>query len=291
MRTSRLLLSSTIATIAAASALSAHAQAPAPNAFNWSGPYIGLNAGYDFDGATRYDRTTGQQANNTGALTLGLRPTAQAVHTSGFTGGAQVGYNWQLGNLWGIGSLLHSGGMVFGAEADAEYTDIHRTQTLSNTTLYGPLDIPGTTPTTRVNQYQGDLDFLGTVRGRLGFAYDNMLVYGTGGYAYGDVQRGVTYYGPNAPTTPYFAGESNGMRSGFVYGGGVEIAVPTGSFLDRFNVFHSSGMTIKAEYLHYDLGADSLTLPGVNGGSGLGSYTTRVRTDGDLVRAGVNYKF
>ncbi len=181
--------------------------------------------------------------------------------------------------------------MVAGVEADAQYTDIHRTDTLSNTTLYGPLDTPGSTPTTRVNQYQGDLDFLGTVRGRLGFAYNNMLIYGTGGYAYGDVQRGVTYYGPNAPTTPYFTGESNGMRSGFVYGGGVEIAMPTGSFFDRFNMFHASGATIKAEYLHYDLGADTLNLPGVNGGSTIGGYSTRVRTDGDLVRVGLNYKF
>ena len=59
--------------------------------------------------------------------------------------------------------------------------------------------------------------------------------YGGGGYAYGDVQRRTTYYGPNAPTTPFFTGQSNGMRSGFAYGGGVEYAVPTDSFFNRFD--------------------------------------------------------
>jgi outer membrane immunogenic protein len=284
MRTSQFLASSAVAAFTLAAAFSASAQAPA---FNWTGPYVGLNAGYDFDAATRFDRTTGSMANNNSALALGLRPVAQSLHGNGFTGGGQVGYNWQLGNRFNFGGA----GMVIGAEADAQYMDVNRTQTFSNTTNYGALDVPGTTPTTRVNQYEGDLDFLGTVRGRVGFTHDNMLFYGTGGYAYGDVQRRTTYYGPNAPTTPYFTGQNNGMRSGFTYGGGVEVAVPTGSFLDRFNVFHATAVTIKAEYLHYDLGSDTLNMPGVNGGSTIGGYTSRVRTDGDLVRAGINYKF
>jgi outer membrane immunogenic protein len=180
MRIAKFLLSSAAAAIMATAAFAAHAQAPTTGgalpAFNWTGPYIGINAGDDFDGATRTDRTTGQLPNNTSALTLNLRPTSHAVHGSGFTGGAQVGYNYELGNRFSWGGA----GMVIGAEADAQYTDIHRTDTLSNTTNYGPLDTPGTTPTTRINQYQGDLDFLGTVRGRVGFAYNTMLIYGTG---------------------------------------------------------------------------------------------------------------
>ena len=286
MRIANYLVSSAAAAVLASAAFAAHAQSPAPS-FVWSGPYLGINLGDDFDGATRYDRTTGDLANNTTALGLGLRPVAHAVHASGFTGGAQIGYNYQLGNQYGFAG----GGLVIGAEADAAYTDIRRTDTLSNTTNYGPLDTPGAPPTTRVNQYQGDLHFLGTVRGRVGMAFDRMLIYGTGGYAYGDVSRRATFYGPNAPTTPFFTGASNGMRGGIAYGGGVEYAVPTGSFFDRFNFFHSPGVTIKAEYLHYDLGADTLRFPGVNGGATIGGYTTRVRTDGDIVRAGINYKF
>jgi outer membrane immunogenic protein len=294
MRIVQLLLSSTIVAVAASAAFTACAQSPqepsvgsGAAAFTWTGPYIGINLGDDFNGATRFDRTTGTLPNNTDALNLGLRPVGHSVHSSGFMGGAQVGYNHELGN--GFGGM--GGGVVAGIEADAAYTDIHRTDTLSNTTNYGPLDTPGATPTTRVNQYQGDLNFLGTVRGRLGVAFNQLLIYGTGGFAYGDVHRRTTFYGPNAPTTPFFTGDNNGMRTGYVYGGGLEYAVPTGSFLDRFNVFHASGVTLKAEYLHYDLGSDSLSVPGVNGGATIGGYTSRVRTDGDLARAGINYKF
>jgi outer membrane immunogenic protein len=294
MRVTQLLLSSVAAAIMATAAFGAQAQtAPSGGAsgpFNWTGPYVGVNAGDDYDGATRFDRTTGSMANNTTALSLGLRPESHDIHANGFTGGGQIGYNVQLGNQFGFGGP-GGGAAVVGVEADAAYTDIHRTDTLSNTSLYGPLDVLGTTPTTRVNQYEGGLDFLGTVRGRVGFAFDRTLIYGTGGFAYGQVDSRTTFYGPNAPTTPYFTGTQNGMRTGYAYGGGIEYAVAANSFFDRFNYFHASGVTLKAEYIHYDLGSQTLNFPGVNGGSTIGGYTSRVRTDGDLVRAGLNYKF
>ncbi len=296
MRFAQLTLSSGVAFAALTLAAAAHAQTvPAPDGgpppFNWTGPYVGINAGYVVKNGTIFDRTAGAFPNNTSALQLGLRPTADAVNTNGFTGGAQIGYNVQLSDRFGPSAFGLGGGLVVGLEADAAYTDIRRTDTLSNTTFYGPLDTPGTTPTTRVNQYQGELRYLGTVRGRVGLAYRTALIYGTGGVAYGDVLRHVTYYGPNATTTPYFAGSSDGIQAGYVYGGGVELAVPTHSFLNRFNVFHASGATVKLEYIHYDLGDSYAVYPGVNGGAGLGGYTSRVRTDGDIVRAGLNYKF
>jgi outer membrane immunogenic protein len=277
--------------LAAAGALSAHAQAPASTAaFNWNGPYVGVTVGENFDGGTHFDRTTGSAANNQTALNLGLRPVAHDVRSNGFVGGGQIGYNFELGHNLGV-PFMHGGGLVAGFEADAMYTDLKRTDTLSNTTNYGPLDVLGTTPTTRINQYQSKVDFLGTARGRLGVAFDKAFLYGTGGLAYGQVERSVTYYGPNAPTTPYFAGSNNGMKTGYAYGAGFEVAVPTSGLFSAINPFHTAGATIKAEYLHYDLGSDTLTFPGVNAGAALGSYTTRVRTDGDIVRAGLNYKF
>ena len=257
--------------------------------FSWSGPYIELNAGDAIKAGTIFDHNTGAAPNNQSAIALGLRPNANAVNTTGFVGGAQIGYNMELGNSLGWNGF--GGGVVMGLEADADYTDIRRTDTLSNTTNYGPLDTPGAPATTRVNQYQGELRYLGTVRGRLGLAYRNALLYGTGGVAYGDVLRHMTYYGPNANTTPYFYGTNDGVKWGYVYGGGIEVAVPTHSFLSRFNVFHSSGATMKVEYLHYNLGPDDIIAGGVNGGAGPGAYNTRVRTEGDIVRAGLNYKF
>ena len=294
MRIAKLTLSSAVALTAATLAFAAHAQDTAGGGgglppFSWTGPYFGINGGDDIRGGTVFDRTFGGLPNNQSALALGLRRGSDAVHTTGVVGGAQIGYNVELGSAPGL--EVFGGGLVMGLEADADYTDIRRTDTLSNTSNYGPLDVPGATPTTRVDQFQGELRYLGTVRGRVGVAYRTALIYGTGGVAYGDVLRHMTYYGPNATTTPYFFGTQDGVKWGYAYGGGVELAVPTHTFLSRFNVFHASGATMKVEYIHYDLGADSIIANGVNGGAGLGGYVSRVRTDGDIVRAGLNYKF
>jgi outer membrane immunogenic protein len=255
---------------------SASATAQTAPTFDWSGPYVGLNAGGVFNGKTKFDRTTGDLPNNTNALTTGLRPIENTIDDSGVTGGAQVGYNYGLGNF------------VVGAEADIAYTDLSRTETLSNTANIGPLGVPSTTPFTRVNQYRGKLDYLGTVRGRAGFAFDRVLVYGTGGLAYGRVTQETIYFGPNANDTPFFEGRNKKTRTGYVFGGGAEFALPTDSFL---NVFGSSAVTLRAEYLHYDLGNQNLRFPGVNGGATIGGYDSRVQTRGDLVRAAISYKF
>ncbi|QRE77243.1 outer membrane protein [Methylobacterium aquaticum] len=277
-----LLASATIATSGAALAADLPRRAappvftPVAPVFTWTGAYFGINAGYVFDSDTRFDRTTGDLANNNAALAVGLRPTAARVRNDGFTGGGQIGYNYQF---------TPGSGFVIGIEADAAYTDLDRTRTLSNTTNFGPLVTPGAVATTRVNTYQGGLDFLGTVRGRVGYAFDPFMVYGTGGFAYGGVNNRVTFFAPNG-TIPFFDGRQNDIQTGYAYGGGVEYALPTDSF---FNFFRSSAVTLKAEYLHYNLGGERFAIPGVNGGPG--NYSARVRNDGDLVRAGLNYKF
>lgn len=248
-----------------------------PPSFDWTGPYAGVSLGGVFNGETKFDRTTGALPNNTNALTQGLRPTNYTVDDSGFTAGAQIGYNQLLG-----------GNVIIGVEADLSYTDLDKTDTLSNTTMIGPLGAPSAVPVTRINQYSGGLDYLGTVRGRLGYAFDRFMVYGTGGLAFGRVDRQIIFYGPNAPTEPYFMGSENGTKTGYTYGAGLEYAAATDTM---FNPFHSSAVTFRVEYLHYDLGDDTLNFPGVNGGATIGGYTARVRTEGDVVRAGVNYRF
>lgn len=217
--------------------------------FTWTGFYVGVNAGYVFNGDTKFDRTVGSLPNNNAALTAGLRPFANTVDDDGFSVGGQVGYNYQIGNV------------VFGIEADIAYTDLDRIETLSNTTNLGPLVTPGAPPTTRVNQYRGGLDFLGTVRGRIGYAFDRFMIYGTGGLAYGGVNNRVTFNIPGG-TTPFFDGKQDDIKAGYVVGAGIEYAIPTGSFL---NFFNSSAVTVKLEYLHYDLGRDRILIPGVNG--------------------------
>ena len=71
--------------------------------FTWTGFYLGINAGYVFDSSTRFDRTVGFLPNNQAALNTGLRPIAHTVDDDGFTGGGQIGYNYQFGNIGGFG--------------------------------------------------------------------------------------------------------------------------------------------------------------------------------------------
>ena len=237
--------------------------APLP-VFTWTGFYLGANAGYAFDGNTRVN-LSGVTAGNAAAITGGFRPGRVNINDSGFTGGGQIGYNYQFGG---------GSGVVVGVEADAAYTDLGRTIT------YAPVIGGLTYPTT----FHSSLDYLGTVRGRLGYAFNQFLIYGTGGFAYGEVNSNSTLYSTGG--VPIFTGSRSTMRTGYTYGGGVEYALPTNSFL---NFFHSSAVTVKAEYLHYNLGTTNVALNPVN--FGVGAFNARFRTDGDLVRAGINYKF
>ncbi len=231
--------------------------------------YLGANAGYAFNNTTSYT-IVGNTALNANAIADGVRPGFLQPRGDGFTGGGQIDYNYQVGH--GLLSPLNPGAdFVAGVEADAAYTDLRESG------LY--VGRSGEYVTNRSR-----LDFLGTVRGRLGIAFGNLLVFGTGGFAYGGVNDTLNYY--TIQNVNNYSGVSNPIRTGYAVGGGVEFAVPTSSFL---NVFQSSAVTIRAEYLHYDLGASTLFLPNLFGS--VNSYTVRIRNEGDLVRAGVNYKF
>ena len=233
--------------------------------FTWTGAYFGINAGYAYTEADTV-RTVGigaLQAN----VTNGLRREAVPLAQDGFTAGGQVGYNYQF---------TPGSGIVVGLEADAAYTDLNRRRTES-------IFLPAFNANQLTNTYRADLSFLGTVRGRIGYAFDRFLVYGTGGFAYGDVTQTVAFQ-TGVPQT-YFGNRSR-IETGYAYGGGVEYAMPTDSFL---NVFKSNAVTVKAEYIRYDLGSRNL-LVASTGGPGVG-YVSRFRTEGSLVRAGLNFKF
>ena len=164
---------------------------------------------------------------NNGVIT-GNRPGALTLPKDGFTGGGQVGYNYQF---------TPGSGVVVGVEADAAYTDMSRTRSFIGTAG-------------GISTYRQSMDYLGTVRGRLGYAFDRTLVYATGGFAYGDTtERGVFQ---NAAGVVNFYGNRSRMETGYAAGGGIEYALPTDSFL---NFFKSSAVTVKAEALYYDLGA------------------------------------
>jgi outer membrane immunogenic protein len=226
-------------------------QTPAVAApYNWAGFYAGVNVGYSW----------GHQDNSMGVSTTVLVngtpvSTTSTVlensdHLNGIIGGGQIGYNWQI-NHW-----------VFGFEADFQGSG-QRTDGVFNfpgiliTVAGGP---PVTTPGLSVN-YTDKLDWFGTVRGRVGLAFDRWLPYVTGGWAFGNGETSVSISGAAATFSA-----SKGY-SGWTIGGGVEWA-----FRDNWRA--------KLEYLYIDFG---------DGPTGTAIVSNKL-TD-NIVRIGLNYKF
>lgn len=268
----RILLGSVALGALASTALAADLpsrRAPVPYVavpvFTWTGFYIGGNLGYAFSSDSNVF-TTGQAAANVANVAGGARPGVVRLDQDGFSGGGQIGYNYQFGNI------------VLGVEADAAYTDLSRTTTVITAPLAPAVG-------TLANTFRQDLAFLGTVRGRLGYAFDRLMVYATGGFAYGDVDYRANFFGPAGNVQ--FVGRRNGMETGYAAGGGVEYALPT-----NFNLFGSSAVTLKAEALYYDLGRRTINVALVPGSGGAGTgYNSRFDTSGVIARAGVNFKF
>ena len=258
--------------VAMAADLPARVAPPAPYIapvpiFTWTGAYFGINAGYAFDNTTRFN-LTGVTARDNGVGTT--RPGTFKNSDSGVSAGAQIGYNYQFGGP--------AGGIVVGLEADAAYTDLGKSGTYTGTSTDG---------LRAANTFRSGLDYLGTVRGRVGYAFNQFLIYGTGGFAYGQAWQSARMFTAGDPNQLRYFGSRNDFQTGYAYGGGIEYAIPTNSFL---NFFHSSAVTLKAEYLHYDLGRSNFTANNVLFDNG-SAYNVRTKTDGNLARIGLNYKF
>jgi len=171
---------------------------PAP--FSWSGAYIGV-----FGGVATGDFKRDFELGN---VPLGAPLTASATG-GGFIGGAQVGYDWQVNN-W-----------VLGAVADIAATD-HKAETSS---YYSR---------TRLEKQESKLTYLGTVRARIGYAWDRTLFYGHGGFAYGKTKQSAEVAGIDLDSMSQ-------NRTGWTVGAGAEYAVT-----DR--------ISLGTEYSYVDLG-------------------------------------
>lgn len=265
--------------------------------FTWTGFYLGFNAGYGFGvqddrGPTvlNVGRSTGLFQNAAGTrATDGALAFANRSNNDGFVGGGQIGYNYQL---------TPGNGIVIGIEADAQYAGFGRNRNSyasQGGTLGGLTPAGGVVPGTLIFNPNGlsSLDYFGTVRGRLGYAFDRALFYGTGGFAYGG--GGGSDFGlPN--------GSSDDFRTGWVAGAGVEYALPTDSFL---NFFKSSAVTFKVEGLYVNLDSkDRFTGAFAQNTTGRvvnvadpdvtvtsGGNRRNQDTEFAVVRAGINYKF
>jgi outer membrane immunogenic protein len=252
---------------------------PPPPAFTWTGFYAGLNAGYTFGGSNSVDLetisgvATSEQsfADAVAASTTDVL----SLRNSGFIGGGQVGYNLQFANSW-----------LAGIEADIQGTGAR-----SSAGAIRILPVAGIPPS--ILQAQSNIsvnnavDYLGTVRGRLGFLLTpTLLVYGDGGFAYGGVHEGVDIVVTAPPTgegtSPAFGSFTN-TRGGWTAGGGLEWMV-------------SPNWSVKAEYLYYDLGKVTFGAGGLTHFSaGPALFTdlpvASTRFNGHIIRAGLNYHF
>ncbi|GJE17381.1 outer membrane protein [Methylobacterium marchantiae] len=243
--------------------------------FTWTGFYAGIQAGYAFSDQQTI-RTTEVNGSGVDLFISRIGTGSLSSRQQGFAVGGQAGYNYQL---------TPGSGLVFGVETDIAYTDLDKTRRVS-----GPL-FGGAGGSLITNTTRQSLDFLGTVRGRLGYAFDRVLVYGTGGFAYGNVrtESSTTFQVAAIPTLDLYAGGIDRLETGFAYGGGIEYALPTESFL---NVFRSSAVTLKVEYLHYDLNKRNVSLVNANAfPRPTVDAVSRFRSEGSVVRVGLNYKF
>jgi outer membrane immunogenic protein len=267
-----------------------------PPPSSWTGFYVGLNAGYAWGDDNALYFANPLAFVNPAATPLGqaaaLAAAASGTNTlhpgsqGGFIGGGQVGYNYQFG-----------GSFVVGLEADFQgLSSGNSSRTIASAAPWSNYFISGVTTT--VQSVSGSLDYLGTVRGRAGYlVFPQLLVYGTGGLAYGGAQLSAAMLQADNPA-PYSqngawaaAGNYSDTRVGWTAGGGVEY-----KFFDNWSA--------KVEYLYYNLGSTTLGLgatgriynandPFNNAGQWhtLLAPSLSTRFSGNLIRFGVNYHF
>lgn len=272
-------LLSGIATAGAADmAVKARPMAPPPP-FSWTGFYIGANAG----GA--WTPSTG--GSDFGPLWPGfivlppnaviptvfpgqLGTLAGSGSRSGFIGGGQIGYNWQVNQF------------VLGVEADAVGTDLKGSTASASRTFGPPLILVPVTQTVTVDF--GNIEWMASFRGRAGLAVDRALFYVTGGAAVAGIGGSTTTVvngaGIAIPAGTFSA--SNGgstTRWGWTVGGGIEWAF-------------SQNWSLAGEYRYTDFGNRGTTFTVPDGfGTVFATGTSSSRLTVDQATLRVNYRF
>lgn len=205
------------------------APAPGPGTpFNWRGYYVGVHFGYGWGKAdTRFTPLPDPPT------FFDLAPTTVRNRPRGYLGGVQAGHNWQRGRF------------VFGGEADFTWSRMNRTTTVSPIIRNNGSAFPGSG---FLRTSQRTLWF-GTVRHRAGWTFGNVLIYGTGGLAYGRVRYAANSDFRTAGTRQYPAGLVR-TKVGWTVGAGFEVG---------FRRSHRTWWGIKSKYLYYDLGNTTAT--------------------------------
>lgn len=258
-----IVFTSSLATAAIAATALAHAAdlppmvptAPPPPIccnYNWTGFYLGGNVGGSW----------GRESHQIFDGTAGIFEVGVTNNPSGVIGGGQIGYNWQFAPWFGWGT-----GTVLGIEADFQGAS-------QKSTINEAFSDPRFGPVTFSGSVEDKLQSFGTVRGRAGIAFDRVLWYATGGWAFGERQLSGPLTSSNAAgpiSTTAFSTSSR--MNGWTVGAGIEWAF-------------WGNVSAKFEYLYIDFGSQGdVSIPG-------GPF---IVTNGHFVdnvaRVGLNYKF
>jgi outer membrane immunogenic protein len=236
---------------------------PPPPVMTWTGLYVGVNAGYAWGES---NLTTQSTFSPVGYFATTSIPAIAAVgnqfaNSDGFTGGGQIGYNYQYGNF------------VVGLEADFQYYGLRGSA--NGAGIY-----PCCAPTGFNIASKVSTDWLFTARPRIGYAWNNWLVYATGGLALTELKS--NYLFSDTFATAFESASISDTRVGWAVGGGVEYAF-------------AGPWSVKLEYLHTEF--DNVSV----GSANLIAFTPpipfpmnpwvhTVNLKSNLVRAGLNYK-
>jgi opacity protein-like surface antigen len=254
---------------------------PETTTVDWSGVYVGANVGWN-SAASQVQPSTATTNQLTGlsngAATVNVPsatyPTSQMDFSDqSWASGGQVGINKQRGNI------------VFGLEGDMDALGGRARQ-------FSSYALPATGLTTGAAvgiDRQTDPNWTASLRGRLGWATGNLLLYGTGGVAFADVRQtalysyaptvatGVAAANPGADLGPFAnAASADNTLVGWTVGGGAEYAI-------------NKQISIGAEYRHSDYGSASYGF--VAPGAGATEENVPVHFSDDHVLAKINYKF
>lgn len=262
--------------------------APMSTPPGWTGFYIGGEAGggwsHETVASSPNDFLTTLLLNGNFAFT-GQQAVVSpfALNQSGAVGGLEAGYNWQLGTNW-----------LAGVEADFSLSGLGG-QGSGTSVLQGPPN----TPFTQSINAQTSTDWYGTVRGRLGWlATPNLLLFGTGGFAYGRVVNSANYTFNGASGVAFnetglgisfsctsniacFSGSSSGIKTGWTAGAGAEWRL-------------AQNWSAKIEYEFVDLGSDTVRVTAAAvavPGNAPSTFNAVFRDQFQVVRLGLNYHF
>jgi outer membrane immunogenic protein len=255
--------------------------------YAWSGCYLGANAGW-IGGDDRYALSpSGSYLNPVGALPP-PNPAGTGDFAADITALTTSYSNQGSGGLVGgqFGCNLQTGQFVIGGEVDGQWSSLKTSINAAYPAVPNAGNALFTDPA-RTEQASSSLQGLFTLRGRMGQSWDRLLLYATGGLAFGEIKSQTNVTFATAGGFPVFNGASHigsatAGRTGWVVGGGAEYA-----FAPKWSM--------KAEFLFIDLGTFTYNSPLVAaatpGAVGAGySWSTKIREHDEVARVGLNYR-